>query len=268
MSKLQEQVDFIVFQTLFEIRSNFKWTEFKKIKDQNSKFGYLENVGVKKLGQGSSRAAFLLSNRYVLKLALPNQDAFDIGIAQNKVEVELATDPGIKPVIASVYDIAEDYSWIVSEVVRELKGPFEFEKLTGVKFHPMLEILGLVFNDGPKAIEEKINDLKLILSKQKNIVEELKTQLVQGSGRRETHKADLYHEIRELGYIQDKINNFKLVDHPMVQALLELVQNKDVMVADMRKLEHWGKTASGKVVLLDYGYSREVARNHYGVYWI
>ena len=47
------------------------------------------------------------------------------------------------------------------------------------------------------------------------------------------------------------------------KAVLQMMNHESVLLADMRELEHWGKTSDGRVVLLDYGYTKETAK----LYW-
>jgi len=90
VANLKEQIHFMVSQTLLEIRSNFKWSEFKELETPKGMAYYLEKTGTEKLGSGSSRWVYLLSNRYVLKLADPLNPRR--GLAQNHAELEVATD--------------------------------------------------------------------------------------------------------------------------------------------------------------------------------
>lgn len=269
MNNLQEQIDFIVSQVLLEIRSNFKWNEFKKLRNQEARMEYLEKTGTQELGRGSSRAVFLLSNRYVLKMAVP--DNLETGKAQNREEVNLATDPDVKPVVTPIFDAAKDYSWVVSEVVREMKSPKEFKELTGLDFYQMNSLLSRFFDEGHQGLEEELEylqkELKLV-TKRIEALEEHLAQMDPDDPQKRYYQNDLKYELTQLGYVQEKIDKYKMLDHPMVEALIELIQNKNAMSADMKKIEHWGKTASGKVVLLDYGYSREVARQHYNISWV
>ena len=254
---LREDINFLVSQVLLEIRSNFKWDEFKKIDGLTNKAIYLSKTGTEVLGEGSARIVYLLSNRYVLKLAQPSSPKR--GMAQNKYEAELATDPDFKPVIAQVYDFADDYSWMVSELVRPLKNQKEFETLTGVPFMHLFKLLSVVFEG---KLEETLDHLRKQRDSYKKEIRELDKESP-------TYNGDLQFLVRHLKYIQEEFQIFaELPEKPFVKAVLDLVENKGSMIADMKVIDHWGKTADGRVVLLDYGYSREVARDHYGVSWV
>jgi len=263
--RLKEQIRFMVFQTLHEIRSNFKWSEFKKIDDHFDRALYLINTGTQVLGEGTSRLVFLLSNRFVLKLAqlaqpLPRSPrSFERGKAQNKYEVDLSTDPDVKPIVAEVYDAADDYSWIVSELVRPIKNINEFKDLTGFSFTDFRQVLKLVFEGELENTIEKHRKLRQRYIEEINRLDSEDT----------ADKTNIEYYKSQLEAIEKVIEyQTELPEHPMVQAAIELISDKGAMAADMIVLDHWGKTADGRVVLLDYGYSRDVARKHYDVTWI
>lgn len=79
-----------------------------------------------KLGEGSSRAAFLLNSRYVLKIATG-----DKGLAQNQAEVDTYTNSKSKAVVAKIMAADSSYNWLISDLVKPLNDPKEFEQLTG-----------------------------------------------------------------------------------------------------------------------------------------
>lgn len=82
-------------------------------------------------GYGSSRAVFIMSQRYALKLARN-----EIGIVQNKAEVEYltehSTNEAISKHIIKVYASDENGWWVVTDLVRPIKDNKEFEQLTGL----------------------------------------------------------------------------------------------------------------------------------------
>lgn len=52
MNKLQEQIDFLASQALLEIRSKFRWSDFKELKTPTGMAAYLANKGTKLPGKG------------------------------------------------------------------------------------------------------------------------------------------------------------------------------------------------------------------------
>lgn len=51
-------------------------------------------------------------------------------------------------------------------------------------------------------------------------------------------------------------------DGRAVDMVLSLVR-QGLLPGDLEEVDHWGKTTSGRVVLLDYGFTSEVSRDHY-----
>lgn len=49
----------------------------------------------------------------------------------------------------------------------------------------------------------------------------------------------------------------------MVTATVDTINQNSLMVADLDHVGHWGKTNDGRVVLLDYGFTRDVMQKHY-----
>lgn len=80
---------------------------------------YAENR-LKSLGEGSSRRVFLLSSRFVLKIAKD-----DFGISQNEEEAKASRDPKVNHVLAKVQSSDAKNMWLVSELVRPVKDDAE-----------------------------------------------------------------------------------------------------------------------------------------------
>lgn len=131
---LREYVEVMVEKIRTQKNSNIRFgpkfdlKQFKSLEHVKHLNLYAETY-LEKIGRGSSRAAYVFSSRYVLKIAVNNK-----GIAQNEAEVDAYTNPQSKPVIAKIYDFDPDYKWLMSELVRPLDNETEFEKFTGIDF--------------------------------------------------------------------------------------------------------------------------------------
>lgn len=92
-----------------------------------------------KLGAGSGRVVFRLSDTSVLKIAKNSK-----GLAQNKAEADLFYDGYFSQkytdMVAKVYDSATDYTWLEMELVSKIK-PSEFRKQFGI---PILDFRGVL----------------------------------------------------------------------------------------------------------------------------
>jgi hypothetical protein len=112
------------------VATGFDLTKFKDSDDFNYIISYADKY-LKELGEGSSRVVFDLSPDKVLKITGydDNEDAGPDprGIAQNKEEVNIYTNPKTKPVITRVFDFDPEYRWLISEKAHELNWQ-EFEQ--------------------------------------------------------------------------------------------------------------------------------------------
>jgi len=118
--------------------NKFEISKFKSLDNYHAALAYAQKF-LQLMGQGSSRAAFLLSGKYVVKVALN-----DKGVDQNRAEVSVYTNPASQPVVAKVFQAHPKYLWVISEVVRPLQNTQEFETLTGVDWETFSEYV----NDG------------------------------------------------------------------------------------------------------------------------
>lgn len=128
--------------------SKFNLDEFKRLSSPEEMLNYTEDR-LEKLGAGSSRTVFALSGSKVLKIAAPlrGKGTAEAGIAQNKSEVDIYTNPNIKEVVAKIFDSDSEYRWIISEIVRPLNSRSEFESLTNTPLTETVDYASAVFND-------------------------------------------------------------------------------------------------------------------------
>jgi len=256
MMKLEEQISLMVFNILLEIRTGFDFRKFKNMEYFEEKFDYA-NKHLKQLGSGSARTAFLLSNRFVLKIA--NQDNADNkteesadklpslkGRAQNEAEVDLFTNPGMKPMVTKIYDNDSLYTWIVAELVRPLSDK-EFERTVGVSAAAVERATELM-----RLNKYNIKDARQYAEKTFRYFEKRAAENPTGD--------QYYHKMAR---------NFKesmtALGLPFTQSISELEKEFGVLSSDASEAKHWGKAPDGRVVLLDYGFTQTVADEHYSV---
>jgi hypothetical protein len=78
--------------------------------------------------------------------------------------------------------------------------------------------------------------------------------------------ADLFYVTKfpdRLGGREEFAKHPRRIHNKFFQSILYLMEDTGLLNGDLRTIEHWGKTADGRVVLLDYGLSREVYQLHY-----
>lgn len=175
------------------------------------------NTHLQTVGVGSSRKAYRLNSRFVLKLGIVryNRDEEDVphtGIAQNKREFEARHDaPDLLPI---VHEHADDFSWIISDLVRPLKNKEEFCHLAGVNVPEWM----------------KASDVMSAIVGWKPSI-----------------------------HLRDK---FKI--NPQLTSQIDKIrQSTNLSSEELENIEQWGKSANGRLVLLDNGFDSEIHNNHY-----
>ena len=181
------------------------------------------------LGEGSSRAAFLLDSKRALKIAKNEK-----GLAQNRAEYELAQNPGVAPLVTRIYKMGQNDAWMVSELVRPLKNQKEFEQLTQVPWSFMFKFLDHYssLGDVGRAFDVTV-----------------KAQIE--ADKRARHPMPGM-SVRGIEYL------------PFIGRLFTALANRpDLIPADLQLLDHWCKTPDQCVLLLDSKYTPAVYASHY-----
>lgn len=114
---------------------SFNMKEFQSLPSSEIMTVYAMNY-LEPLGSGSSRTAFVLTPKKVLKIARNEK-----GIAQNQAELQVYTDPATADAAAKIYDADSQGRWIIADLVRPLTNPQEFKSLTGVEWQEFVEDL-------------------------------------------------------------------------------------------------------------------------------
>lgn len=190
------------FKKLAKIKGKINIEELKNL-PWNDVYDYIKNSGAQYLGGGSSRDTYILSSKYVIKIAKN-----EAGEAQNKAELELSKDPRFKNIVADTISAHPSFWWIISELVK----PFSSNS-----YNEFYELTGMEFSDFTQFI-------------------------MQGP----------YLDPEEIAPKPDFAKN-----------VLKLVKNKILSPADVGRLDNWGKTADGRVVILDYGATPEIIEQFY-----
>lgn len=204
---LREYVDLVIerIRTTKNVDSErgrrFDFSKFKRLDDIDDMLHYA-SLYLEFLGKGSSRAAFIFSSRYALKVALN-----DKGLAQNEAEVNVYTNPTSKPIVAKIQAFDPRFRWLVSELVNPLQNEGEFKKLSGTDWEEFIE---------------QIYDINIAGQHQE--------------GRRYS---------------------------PIALATATTMKQNQLLLGDIDAIPHWGKTHDGRVVLLDYGLTSDIAKTHY-----
>jgi len=215
-------------EVLQELLRGFNLNYFKKLPTNTAKMNYAKGI-LPHMGEGSARTVYAASGDKVLKIAM-NQK----GIAQNKAEVDVFLEmdrAGFGNAVAKAIDYDPKYHWVLSEAVQPFdRGPpaeKAFEKGTGIPFSFFGFLLRNIRETPVKDIESISKNYRLSWD------ERIK--------------------------LEDIAKN-----PPLILRALEYAMNHlNLVISDLTHVSHYGKTADGRVVLLDYGFTHDVEMWHY-----
>jgi hypothetical protein len=204
------------------------------------------------IDKGSSRAVFALSDKEVLKVARNRA-----GIAQNEAEHKLSTDQRAKGFVADVYAFGKGFGWLKSERVNPLTSFEEFKGLSGISFKTYVDMID-AWLSSPDSTESQflnggIAKFERLLKTNTRILKDPKLFL----------------------QTKQQLESYKLAwKSPFLRAMMRLV-DRELKVGDVASIEksskgssttlkHYGQTWDNRIVLLDYGFTKEVANVYYG----
>lgn len=195
--------------------SSFNFDEFRGLKTFAERIRYCE-ARLKRLSSGSSRIVYMVDNDKVLKLAKNNK-----GLAQNKVEIRLGTEP-YYTCFASVYEYDESGLWVEMAYCQKAKKS-DFKAIYGVPFECLCcMIMQMSSNNRRRTFEYNP------YSKYEDMVQEI----WDGD---ETDLQMLFMSVQE--YIGG-----------------EMLEG----VGDLCRISSWGIDSEGYFILIDYGLTDDV----------
>jgi len=191
----------ILFCKLSKIRSEeFELNYFKTLTDPFKILKYCKEH-LDFIHQGTSRAAFVLTGRFVLKVALNKA-----GQEQNQKEYDTYIQTQFKDIITKVHDYEPRFYWIISDLV---------SPLSHAKSRSRSEIISLKFDlSGEEYDIENAPVQSSVLSKE------------------------------QLDYAR------------------AFAEEQGFPFYEIWGEEQWGKTADGRMVLIDYGYDQNIGQDY------
>ena len=218
-SSLEELREYI--RTLISERvrhSNFDINEFRTL------------VAAEKSLSHKRRVAMAYCNKYLTVLGAGSSRAafrfssrFAIKVAmngdgneQNAQELKVYSNPKIRPLLTKIVEHDGNNVWLMAEIVREIGSQREFFEMIGMPKNINVSLFQFMFY-----IEDKTDGLA-----------EINGRSVEMS------------EIENL--FSPELNMF-------IEQLRDLVSEGNLYTIELAVPGHWGKTADGRLVLLDYG---------------
>lgn len=239
MKELKELVAKIANQELQEVLRGFNLNKFKSLEISWKMYEYAKKH-LPFLGQGTSRAVFALSGNKVLKIA---HGKILAGVAQNEQEVNLFTNPKTKSIVTKIYDVADDYTWIISEIAKPFTSEIDFFRKTGVIADLMDEFVDFIT---PGNFEKSCESYAHILWSES---EDFGYFIPDPS-----EEIDSYEEAAE--WCKTNLKG-TVAEHAVDLVALGSARG------DLGPYDHWGVTSDGRVVVIDYGLTRKILRNFY-----
>jgi len=216
----------------------------KKKMSEFEKLAYPEDIGIaiRKLvekqyglpflGKGSSRVVYALSTDKVLKIAI-NQK----GIAQNEAEKIVSQNPSTRYIGAKVYESDPNDYWSVMEVAQIYKDGTQLNLDLGIPVELVRK-----YN-----IVRAAHDLDYVYNKGKSIEEVIEYRY---------EDADLQKSLRK--FLEDPSKSMlALVDLMFNSPIEQRLEPGDIVT------DHFGRTADGRPVLIDYGFTTGVSEEYY-----
>lgn len=203
---------------------------------------YAENE-LEYINKGNARQVFgMPDGKTVLKIAYQSDRAkeSDLGIKQNKKEVEISERESDNPLLARVLDWDEDGKWIISERVTPIDPNSDaFSEATGIPEDVFYELIGVYekHRSEPDMNSEKL--FKLFIEDKLTEMREKKTF---------EEKRPINAMIREVETYSENANMVDTFDY-----LIDFINRNNLLAADIARIEHWGFDDSGQLKLYDYG---------------
>ena len=259
------------------MRTGFDMRKFKTLTTHKEQLSYAKSK-LKVLGSGSSRIAFLLNNRTVLKMAPPagryDDQATQRGWAQNDAEVDAFTNPKMQPILAKLYDFDKvNYNWVIAELVRPLSEK-EFYRRIGIGSSGVAIMASIYINDANGDLEKAKMDVDEDIERDQKKLDSAKAKLAAaekalaaGESSKALGTSNITLKRDWVKFAERQLEKEKEVRNALHSEFFQLVTELEIefgiISGDTMLPEHWGNTADGRVVLLDYGFTKDVSAKLY-----
>lgn len=224
MNLLKQLIEEQAGQVLQEsLRGTFDLNLFKTLKSLGQIHEYVQGAGLQFLGEGLGRQVYLLSSSKVLKIV-----GNEMGVLQNKDEIEGFRKFGHTGAVAKVYESNPEGYWIIMEIAKAFQSEGQLKSETGLNEDFMIAFA--------YELTHKRFSTETFRATMSNLTSAW-TKMAQ------TLPA-FQHRLKMLSSLTTK-------GHELLQKLYLLLTKYNVV--DIARWDHWGITADGRVVCVDYG---------------
>jgi hypothetical protein len=195
---------------------------------------FAKESGLKLLGEGEGRIVYELPDSYnILKIS---KNKF--GISQTKKESAIISNKDLQNITPQGLAYDFDGKWIIMEKVKILETEEEFEKYSeGVTFFDLQQIL------------ENYRDYD---SEEELICNLFGREKTQEEIEKEIEETDEGVEIEKYECEQETLDFY--LNNSLMKEIFNLISTTDMVIGDLLKIEQWGVTFSGKLVIVDTGF--------------
>ena len=203
-------------------KQRFSLQELDGIRSFKERLAYCRERLGRSIGSGTARICFNIGNGHILKLAYNKK-----GLAQNEFEEETSR---MSSAVVDVYDVADNYTWIVEEMCIPSKED-DFDRILGIPFITFCDLVRYRYN----AYAQEGHEVRLF-----SITKDEAKQLL------------------------DQI--YRSDDGAFIPSLLRLMGDYSLPCGDLLRASSYGivKRDGGEdIVLLDSGLSQEIKDMYY-----
>lgn len=217
----------------------FNFSYFKTLQNHDQILDYISSR-LPILGEGTTRVVFAVSTHQVIKVAKNTN-----GYLQNSAELELYTNPYSNKVVTKINSIGQidnNIVWLSCELLKPIQTIEEFEKASGLCWQTYIRLISIVASKIDKPHKEIIDqEYEKEVKRYEKIKEKGTHSDVQAS----------YYELTCLKNI--KCSTF-------FSSIVSAMKHSGLMPGDLMEYDHYGLNPEGRLILLDYGLTQEVAR--------
>jgi len=230
----------------------FTFSYFKKLRNLDNINAYI-STRLPLLGTGSSRKVYGYSAGRVLKIAINES-----GLLQNAAELETYTNPKTKKVVAKIYSYGQSVddsgkiNWLLSEGVKPISTKQSFINFSGGMDWELYK--ELVSKHGSCLLHpDKVHASSRGVEKDLENEFDYRVQYFRETGTEED--VEWYEKQKEKLQI--------ILQTDLYSGVIECMKNSHLMPGDLLEIDHYGRTVDGYLVLLDYGFTKDIADELY-----
>lgn len=239
-------------EVLNEVLRGFNLRDFKALKSIDARVEYAGRI-LPHMGTGSSRIVFALSGGKVLKIARNKK-----GIAQNQAEIDVylkLDQAGLGQFVATIFDYDPKNTWVLAQIAKPFPetddGEEQFEQASGISW--------AMFD----SIAHRLGHFGMKLA---NIYRDMKDSIQSNINRYQDRDDMSTADEKYLNYNLERMENLEhavKANPKLLKALEFMLGTLKLAQGDVVKVDHWGTTIDGRVVLVDYGATMDVIHKFY-----